>query len=138
MFHDEPVTRLMTRDVHTVDLDTPISAVRRLLDHNPFQHVPVLRDGKLVGMITASDLSPLTLRAYVDDEKTVDAYLDARFKVAEVMSTQLETVGVTESVGRVAELIAEGRFHAVPVVEHDGTLVGIVTSTDLIRRFAAH
>ncbi len=135
MFQDEPVSHLMTRDVHTVELSTPISAVRRLLDHNPFQHVPVLKKGKLVGMITATDLSPLTLRAYVDDEETVDAYLDARFTVADVMSTDLQTVGVTDDIGRAAELLARGQFHAVPVVEHDGTLVGILTTTDLIRGF---
>lgn len=133
MFLDEPVSHLMTRDVHAVDLDTPVSAVRRLLDHHPFQHVPVLKDGRLVGMITATDLSPLTLRAYVDDEETVDAYLDARFTVAEIMSTDLQTVGVTDDVRRAAELLAQGDFHAVPVVEHDGTLVGIITTTDLIR-----
>lgn len=72
-----------------------------------------------------------------DDERTVDACLDARFALRDLMTTELRTIQVTDTVGRAAELLAEGAFHCVPVVEHDGTLVGIVTTTDLIRRFIA-
>lgn len=135
MFRDEPLSHVMTTEVASVTLDTPVSAVRRLLDRHPFHHVPVLHDEVLVGIISATDLSPLTLAAYVDDREAVDAFLDSRFTIGQVMTTDLVTVQPTDTLGHVAALLAEGSFHAVPVVEHGGRLVGIVSTTDVIRAF---
>ena len=135
MFRDEPIVHVMTREVHTVELGTPLSTLRRLLAHHPFDHVPVVEGGRLVGMVSARDLLPICLHHFVRDEATADAHLDASFHLGDVMTADVETVGVTDTVGRAAELLAQGRFHAVPVVENSGALVGIVTSTDLVRAF---
>ena len=138
MLRDTPVHRIMTCDVASIDLGAQLSTARRLLEAHPFEHIPITRDGQLVGLISASDLAPLTLKAYVRDSATVDAWLDASFQLREVMSTDLRTVHADDPVSRAAEYLAEGSFHCVPVVDRDGVLVGIVTPTDLIRALAAH
>lgn len=137
MYRDRPLSQVMTTEVDTVGLQTPVSTIRHMLARNPYGHVPVVEDGVLVGLVSASDLAPLTLSAYVEDERAVDAFLDARFTVAQLMTTDLVTVHPGDTLGHAAALLAEGAFHAVPVVEHGGRLVGIVTSTDVIRAFAA-
>ena len=49
------------------------------------------------------------------------------------MKTRLAMLQVTDTVRQAAELLVEGSYHCVPIVEGDDTLVGIVTSSDVIR-----
>jgi CBS domain-containing protein len=53
--------------------------------------------------------------------------------VADIMERKPLTVGPTAKLDEIVELLANGRFHSLPVVQ-DGRLVGIVTTTDLLRR----
>lgn len=135
MDRQKPVSHIMTRDVEGVQIDKKVSDVRRLLADRPFHHVPVLRGRKLVGLLSMADLAPLTLGAYLDSPETIDAHLDARFTLAGIMTAEPETVEPGDSVIRAAELLASGRFHAVPVVDREGVLHGIVTTTDIVRYF---
>ncbi|MCB9742547.1 MAG: CBS domain-containing protein [Alphaproteobacteria bacterium] len=131
----QTVSRIMTRDVESVQIDQKLSEVRRMLAARPFHHVPVCRGEHLVGLISMADIAPLTLGAYVDDPATVDAHLDQRHDLIEVMTPEPVSVDAGASVREAAELLAEGQFHALPVVDGAGRLQGIVTSTDLIRWF---
>ena len=79
MLRDTPVHRVMTTEVASIDIADRLSTARHLLDRHPFEHLPITREGRLVGLLTASDLAPLTLKAYVRDSATVDAWLDASF-----------------------------------------------------------
>ena len=133
----EPIRNVMTREISSVQVDDNVSAIRRILTARPFHHVPVLRGDKLVGIVSVADLAPLSLSAYVPDQETVDAHLDAAFAIPQIMSMDVETLHPDDTVLRAAELLSEGHFHALPVVEADGRLVGIVTSTDILRFFVA-
>jgi len=131
----QTVARIMTSDVESVQIDRKLSEVRRLLLARPFHHLPVCRGEVLIGLVSVADIAPLSLAAYVDDPATVDAHMDQRHDLIEVMTPEPVSVEVTASVREAAELLAEGQFHALPVVDAVGHLKGIVTSTDLIRWF---
>lgn len=133
LIRSEPVRTVMTSEVRTVDVDARLSDVRDLLRDHPFHHVPVVRDGKLVGMLSASDIARISLEAWGVDELTTDATLDAAFSLPSVMSHDVTAVLATDSVYRATEILADGAFHALPVVDGAGRVVGIVTSTDLLR-----
>ena len=132
----EPVSKIMTRDLETVHVGQKLSEVRRMLANNPYHHVPVVSGEKLVGLISSTDIVRLSLAIYGVDERAVDAMLDSQHTIEGVMSKTLTTIGVKDTVREAAELLAEGTFHSLPVVD-EGKLVGLVTSTDVIRYLLA-
>lgn len=127
----------MTKEVFSVHLGEKPSKVRQILDENPFQHVPVVSGETLVGTISAKDLAKLSLDAYVHDKRSVDAHLDAEFSLEQLMTPDPECVDDHATVRKAAEILAEGPFHALPVVDNAGALQGMVTSTDLLRYLVA-
>jgi len=129
----ERISAIMTADVHAVQVDAAPSQVRDLLRHHRFHHVPVLDGGIVVGMLSSADVAALGLEAWGVDEQTVDAELDASFDLRALMSHDVVTAHPDEPVLRAAELLADGSIHAIPVVNGKNELVGLVTSTDLIR-----
>jgi len=136
MKRNEAVSKIMTTTVATAHTGQKLSEVRRMLANNPYHHVPVVSGDRLVGLISASDMLGLSLAIYGVDERTVDAMLDSEHTIESVMTTELTTIGAKDTVRRAAELLGEGLFHSLPVVD-DGKLVGIVTSTDVIRYLLA-
>lgn len=131
-----PVRQIMTPQPDTVNLHDHLSAVRHLLRERPFHHVPVLDDeDHLVGMLSSVDIARFALDPYVDDEATVDAHLDT-FTVGKVMTPEPEVLSADDTVQRATDQLADGIFHALPVVDHHGRLLGIVTTTDLLRFYA--
>lgn len=133
MKRNEAITKIMTAEVETVHTGQKLSEVRRMLAANPYHHVPVVSGDKLIGMISATDMVRLSLAIYGVDERAVDAMLDAQHTIESVMSKELTTISAGQTVRRAAQLLSEGHFHSLPVVEEDGRLAGIVTSTDVIR-----
>jgi CBS domain-containing protein len=136
MKRNEPITKIMTSDIETAHTGQKLSEVRRMLANNPYHHVPVVSGGKLIGMISASDMLTLSLAIYGVDERAVDAMLDAEHTIESVMTTKLTTISVKDTVRTAAELLGEGAYHSLPIVD-DGKLVGLVTSTDVIRYLLA-
>lgn len=133
MKRNEPVSKIMTTQVDTVHAGMKLSEVRRMLAEKPYHHVPVVSGKKLVGIISSTDMVRLSLSLYGTDQRAVDAMLDANHDIESVMSTKLVTIGVKDTVRSTAERLSDGTFHALPVVDQDGNLEGIVTSTDVIK-----
>ncbi len=127
------ISSIMTADPQTVDVGRKLSEVRRLMAENRFHHVPVVDGRRLVGLLTATDMVRLSITAYGADAQTVDAMLDAQFSIQQVMTTGLFTVHKEQTVHHAADKLRRGSFHCLPVVDDDGELEGIVTSTDLIQ-----
>ncbi len=123
----------MTADPETVDVGDQLSRVRRLMAEKRFHHVPVVDGRRLVGLLSATDMMRLSISAYGADAKTVDAMLDAQFSIQQVMTTGLFTVHKEQTVHHASDKLRGGDFHCLPVVNDDGDLEGIVTSTDLIQ-----
>jgi CBS domain-containing membrane protein len=59
-------------------------------------------------------------------------------KVSEVMTRNIETIRPTVPLRHAAELFATGGFHSLLITANDGELVGIVTSSDIIRALIGH
>lgn len=130
---DATVSSIMTRDVVAAHLGQRPSEVRHLLVDHGVHHIPIVDGGNLVGIISATDLHKLSMASYGADERAVDAFLDHQFSVEDIMKTRLVTVAGTDTIRRAAEILGEGVFHSLPVVDPTGRLVGMVTTTDLVR-----
>ena len=127
------VTRIASSAVITVQVGQKTSEARKLMQVNQIHHVPVVDGTKLVGLVSAVDLANLSLSKFGSDELSNDAILDNQFSLEDVMSKNLITLKTTASIREAAELLAEGHFHSLPIVDEEDNLQGLVTATDLIR-----
>lgn len=126
------VRQLMSPDPVHVDVEAPPSTLHALLEENPFHHLPVLEGGCLIGVVSTVDLARVSLGAWVDTDAE-DAWLDAQFRVRDIMTWEPVVVRAGDSLRVAAEKLAEGGFHGLPVLDEADQLVGMLTSTDLIR-----
>lgn len=133
MKRHESVTKIMSTKLVTAHHGDPVSKVRRLLAENGVHHIPVVSGEKLMGVISSSDLHRLNFGdALHVDQRSVDATLDHTFTIEQVMRTDPVTVEPETTIREAAGILAKGEFHSLPVVR-GGALVGMLTSTDLIR-----
>ncbi|MCA9569563.1 MAG: CBS domain-containing protein [Myxococcales bacterium] len=132
----EIVRHVMSAPPVSIDVDAKPSDVHALLTEKAFHHLPVLDRGVLVGMLSTLDLARVSLGRWVDDPSTVAAWLDTQFSVRELMTWEPEFVRDDDPVRIAADRLASGGFHSLPVLDASDRLVGIVTSTDLLRLLA--
>lgn len=116
------VERWMTKEPITVRSDETLEAARRKMDAGKFRRLPIVDDGRLVGIITDRDL-----RQHVGALE--------RVKVNAAMTEAVVTVTPTVALDQAAYLLVKHKIGAMPVVDA-GKLVGIVTSSDMLRAFA--
>lgn len=122
---DIPINRIMTTEPVTVGPNESVAAAKELLESYGIHHLPVVEDGILVGILSSSDF--LKLHILRERTKALEA-----ITVSQIMEAEPVTLDVFADLVDVASKLSEGGFHALPVVEADNVLVGIVTSTDLI------
>jgi CBS domain-containing protein len=115
----------MTRELVTVGEGDDLALAESMLRLGSIRHLPVVRDGKLVGLVTQRDL----LRTQATHERRSS-------RIGEIMVTRLTSVRSATSLVAAARTMLEHKFGCLPVVEEDGRLVGIVTEADFVR-FAA-
>jgi CBS domain-containing protein len=129
------VSDIMTREVVTLYEEDNLERVSRELARFRFRHLPVVDDGKLVGMLSQRDLLRATM-AGIESSPMSRArearYLEETF-VRDLMRTDVKTARPEESLRDAAKRMLEGHFGALPVVDGDGMLVGIVTENDIVR-----
>jgi CBS domain-containing protein len=132
MKRNEPVSRVMTTQIVTVHTGQRLSEVRKAMTDGKFHHVPVVSGKKLIGMLSATDLLRVTYEYGVDDRQN-DTVLDHTVAIRELMTTTPVTLRDAGTIRDAVGILAEGRFHSLPVVDDAGDLVGLVTTTDLLR-----
>ncbi len=137
MRRNDPISRLLTPNAVSVQVGQPLSAARQTLAAGSFRHLPVVDGSKLVGILSATDMMRLSFDAFGADDRTMDHVLDEQFKLADVMTADPVTMQYIETVRDAVEKLSDGKFNSLPVVDESGNLLGIVTSTDLIRYLGA-
>jgi CBS domain-containing protein len=132
---------IMSRNMVVLHLRDGLSQAERLFKLHNIRHLPVMKGDKLIGMLSLTDLQRLSFadnfEAVNPNEAGVDRALYNMIGIAQVMTQQVESVQISQSIPEVAAILAKREFHALPVLEGD-KLVGIVTTTDLIRLLAEH
>lgn len=135
-FQDVTVGQVMTTQVFFVAPDTTFDKVREIFSSHEFHHLPVLEEGSLVGMISKSDLLLLSNAFPLDDparRRERDEELLSRILVKEVMTIQMVRLRPDMAIPVAVGIFLENIFHAMPVVDEEGDLVGILSWIDLLR-----
>jgi acetoin utilization protein AcuB len=124
----------MHQDVTTIDTETPIGQAMEIIQQSNFRHLPVMKEGKLVGIITQTDIMK-ALPSAVDSSLTPENRIIAdQAKVSSFMASNPVTAHPMDPLEDVALLMRKFKIGAVPVVE-DEELVGIITETDIFQAF---
>jgi CBS domain-containing protein len=129
----EPISDVMTTAVVSIDRDQPLSEAYHALHGAPYHHIPVLEGDRPVGMISSTDILKLVYDVEGTNDRMLTSMLDHQFTIDDAMSTELVTLDQRATVHDAAELLSDGSRHSVLVLAGDGTLAGIVTTTDLVR-----
>ncbi len=120
---NQEVRAIMTKDPLTVHSNETLSEVSSKMISNQVQQVPVVDDGKLMGLITSYDLWKHHNSKDYDESK----------KVGDVMTTNVLRITPKDKVGTAAELFMSKRFKTIPVVNLRNELKGVVTAFDVIK-----
>ncbi len=128
------VDRIMTRDVLQVAEDARLPQLAALMRDHHIRHLPVAREGRLVGLVTSHDLervSPSPITTLTVGEAN---YLLGKLTAARVMRTRVVTCAPDTLVEEAARLLRQEKIGCLPVVDND-RLVGILTHEDLLDFF---
>jgi acetoin utilization protein AcuB len=124
------VGRRMSRQVITVQPDTQITKVHKLMAQEKIQQMPVVKNGKLVGIVSERDV----LKAYPSSVTTLSVWeitsLLEKIKVKDIMTKNVHTVQEDSSIEEAARLMADYKIGSLPVLNGE-ELVGIITEADL-------
>ncbi|RMD80647.1 MAG: CBS domain-containing protein [Chloroflexi bacterium] len=141
------VADVMTHDVVSVTVDTPVGEVVSLLIERGLRAMPIIdADRKVVGIVTDADLLqrgvsqlPLHLQQLLpnDDRAAQLAAVASRpERVGEVMTPNPTTIPATASLAQAALVMTKNDHKRLPVVDNEGRLVGIISRSDLLQTVA--
>ncbi len=127
------VKNWMSKTVITVDAGQSMQQAIHILKENNINLLPVLENGKLVGVVSDRDLK----KASPSDATTLDfhemLYLISRIKVKDLMTPDPFTTTERHTVEEAALLLLEHRISGLPVVDSENTVIGVITKSDLFR-----
>jgi len=129
---EEPLSRVMTETVVVIDASRPVSEVLDCFFQYPIHHLPVVRNGKLAGMLSSADVMKLE---YFVPKSTTDRarFLDQHVTIEQLMRTPVVSLQPHVSVGEAAERMMEAGVHAVAIVDGTERVIGILTTSDVIQ-----
>ena len=119
------VEDFMTTEVVSVSEDTPIEDVIELVIEKKFNAFPVVRENRLVGIVSKMDL----IKMY-----TLGNLLELR-RAKDIMRRAVVTVSPKDPLGYAANLMVDYRIRSLPVVDHNSNLVGILSIGDVLKAF---
>lgn len=138
---------MMTKNLVTVKEDTPIREVAKLLYERKISGIPVVENGKIIGVVTEGDVLrkriapriPDVLRVLGQDVsyEGMDNYHEAFRKMGantagEIMTREVRCVDVDDDIIKVGDIILNNNVKRVPVLDN-GELVGIISRSDLVK-----
>jgi acetoin utilization protein AcuB len=125
----------MTKDPITITEDTSMIKAIHLMKERRFRRLPVVTQGRLVGMVTDRDLK----EAAPSKATTLDVhelyYLLAELQVKEIMSHNPLSVSQDDTLEHAAQIMLDHTISGLPVVDAHGKVVGIITQSDVFRAF---
>lgn len=125
------IIEVMTKNVVCVAPEQQLLDVKHIYEKENFHHhIPVEENGKLVGMVSLIDFMYNISGAGISDDNTIYRKL----KVKDIMTKNPFYLTSSSTIEEVSKVLAEGNYHAVPVLENN-KIVGIVSTADIIKYF---
>ncbi len=130
------VHEVMTTDVYIIQPDTTLLEAQRIFKANTIHHLPVVLDGHLEGILSKTDLLLISTAFPLHDSGARDKNNEpmlSRMLAGEVMTRHVVKLRPDMALDVAVGIFLENLFHAMPVVDSKGNLLGILSWLDLIR-----
>jgi acetoin utilization protein AcuB len=120
------IRQVMTPAPHTIGSDQKLALAHKIMREHELRHLPVLRAGKLVGVLSERDLF------FLESIAGVDVDIDS---VADAMSADVYTAAPEDALRDVVRMMSNRKYGCAVVIDN-GRLIGIFTATDALRHLA--
>ncbi len=127
------VRDLMTSPAIIATPDMKVPAAIALMRHHGIRHLPVVVDGRLVGIVSRGDLREASTDAAINANSYESSFMLSLLTLGDIMTRRVYTVTPDAFVMHAAELLTDNHIAGLPVVDKDGCVVGIVTDFDLLK-----
>lgn len=125
----------MITDIISIFPDASISLAFQMMHEKNVSQLPVVKEGKLVGLVTETLLSEFTPSKATTLSIYEMNYILGKTKVADVMEKEILTCTEDMLIENVAILMNEQDVNMIPVINGNGTLVGLISRSDIIESF---
>ena len=126
------IHQLMTKEVVVIDLNTKFSKILEFFHEFRMNHLPVVYNDKLVGMLSIRDVLETYYQHLGDPSSFTIENIDNHFKVEDIMTKDVHSIKPDATREEAAETFRNNKFRSLPVTDNEGQLVGIITPLDLI------
>ena len=125
------VKEWMTTPVISVDADTPVADAYNIMMERSIRRLPVVQNGKLVGIVTLGDLREARPSSATSLSIYELNYLLSKLTVDKVMTHNPFTMSPETPIQIAAKMMMDRKVGGLPVVDEEGHLVGIITESDI-------
>lgn len=127
------VSEIMQTELATLAPDERLDLADDVMALGRVRHMPVLQDGRVVGLVSQRDLLAASLTKVLEFEPQQRRAFMRSVQVEEVMTRDVVSTSPETTLAEAARRMLERRIGCLPVVTEDGTLIGLVTEVDLLR-----
>ncbi|MBK8620881.1 MAG: CBS domain-containing protein [Saprospiraceae bacterium] len=131
-----PVKLFMTTELYVAQKDTIMKEINIILERENIHHLPVVdEDNKFVGIISKSDILLLLdwgTKKNLPGADRKNVFLLTSNLAVDLMESNVITLSPEDTAERCVQIFRENYFHALPVVDENGILIGLVTTYDLL------
>lgn len=127
------VRDIMSSPVVTIGPETTLPTANGLMKQHRIRHLPVVENGRLVGMISRGDLREASITAGINADSYELHFMLDRLTMGRLMTRRVFSVTPEAFVVQAAELMTDHKIACLPVVDEKGAVIGIVTESDLLR-----
>jgi len=125
------ISTYMTQKLITATPEMTVEQAFLLMRTHRVRHIPVVEGEDLVGIISDRDLRRPRWAEHVDDWTSYYQVNDSH-TVSDVMTRNPETVRTSDPILKAVRIFREHRYGALPVLNKDAELVGILSAQDLL------
>ncbi len=132
------LSQIMSTEILTVDIDNKTEDVKKLFETHHLHHIPVVKNGKLAGIVSLTDFLRVTLGAEIVeqgeafDNDGINKVIYDYVTVESLMTPNPVSLNPDSTLKDAIKLFELNMFHALPIVENE-KIVGIVSTLDLIK-----
>jgi len=131
-----PVSGIMTQRIASVRPEDNLEHVRQIFERHGFHHIPVVEGGKLAGIVSYTDYLRIIHDFFKNSEgRLASEKLLQTLTVKDMMTENPVCLKPNDIVGTALRVFRENQFHALPVTDEQGKLLGILTTYDVMKVF---
>lgn len=122
----------MSKNVITADINHSLHTAMRLITQHDIGSLPVMKKGKMVGMVSAEDIRRALITTTTSADGQTTGAIDGT-KVSEIMKENMVLVSLFSTLDEVAEILLRNKIASAPVMDENGDIAGIITKSDICK-----